>query len=232
LEAGDGNCSIYFLNFTKHQSISKLTHFSLFCRKSFTLHSLLMKKSLLIKLHLYCGLFTCFYLISFGVSSIVMNHKLEVDNKTVKKTWNAWVKVDQFLSDSELAEDVKNQLKLMGWTPQWQFERDSTNFRFTVTHLAKTNKLDLNLNTGEVQISDIPKGFWAVLHGLHFFNGRIPNAPFFLKTWMVYQWLTLLVLLVSLVLGLWLWLKYSYRTWELFFFGGLFLISIILMILI
>jgi hypothetical protein len=157
---------------------------------------------------------------------------MDVDHKTVKRTWEAEVKVDHSLPDRDLAEDVKNQLKLMGWAPQWQIQRDSTHFRFTVTHLAKTNQLALNLDTGEVQISDIPKGFWAVLHGLHFFNGRIPNAPFFLKTWIVYQWLALLVLLVSLILGLWLWLKYSYKTWELFVFGGLFLFSVLLMILI
>ncbi|MBK8504340.1 MAG: hypothetical protein IPL46_20315 [Saprospiraceae bacterium] len=190
-----------------------------------------MKKSLLIKLHLYCGLFTCFYLLAFGVSSIILNHKMEVDNKTVKKTWHSQVQIDPNLNDNELAESLGDQLGIMGWLPPWQFKKDSTNFNLQVTHLAKTSELEVNLISGAVIVNEIPKGFLATLHGLHFFNGRIPNAPFFLKTWIVYQWLALFVLFISLVLGLWLWLKYSYRTWELLVFGGLFIFSCLIMLL-
>lgn len=190
-----------------------------------------MKKSTLIKLHLYCGLFTSFYLIAFGVSSIILNHKIKVENTAVKKTWTDQITPDPSLADQELAENVRNQLGMMGWTPPWQFKRDSINFKFGLVHLAKTSQLNLDLNSGQVEVAEIPKGFWAVLHGLHFFNGRIPNAPFFLKTWIVYQWLTLLVLLFSLILGLWLWIKYSHKTWELYVFGGLFFLSFLLMVL-
>ena len=190
-----------------------------------------MKKSTLIKLHLYCGLFTSFYLIAFGFSSIVLNHKIDLDHKSVAGTWTEKVAVDTSLQNKDLSEKVRNQLGLMGWIPYWQFRRDSVHFQFNVTHLAKTNKVKVDLRNGKTEISDIPKGFWATLHGLHFFNGRIPNAPFFLKTWMVYQWLALLVLLISLILGLWLWIAYSHRTWEIYVFGGLFFLTILIMIL-
>jgi hypothetical protein len=190
-----------------------------------------MKKSLLIKLHLYCGLFTCFYLLAFGVSSIILNHKIEVENTAVKKTWTDQVVIDQTLDDNGLAKSVRDQLDIMGWPPTWQFKRDSNTFQMNVTQLAKTSKLEVDLNSGAVKVDEIPKGFLATLHGLHFFNGRIPNAPFFLKTWIVYQWLALFVFLISLVLGLWLWLKYSYKPWELIVFGGLFIFSCLLMLL-
>ncbi|MDH3649348.1 MAG: hypothetical protein OEQ53_06670 [Saprospiraceae bacterium] len=190
-----------------------------------------MKKSTVTKLHLYCGLFTSFYLIAFGLSSIILNHKIDIENRTIERVWTDQVTVDPSLEDGEFAEDVRDQLGLMGWLPRWQFQRDSIFFRFHTTHLAKTNKIRLDLKTGEVEISEIPKGFLAVLHGLHFYNGKIPNAPFFLRTWVVYQWLTLLVLFTSLVLGLWLWLKYSRKTWELYLFGGLFALSILIMLL-
>lgn len=190
-----------------------------------------MKKSTLVKLHLYCGLFTSFYLIAFGFSSIILNHKVTLENTDVARTWTGQVQIDPARSDQDLAENLRDQLGLMGWVPPWQFKRDSLQFSCTVTHLAKTTTLQLDLQTGAVQGAEKPKGLLAVLHGLHFFNGNIPNAPFFLRTWMVYQWLTLLVLFFSLVLGLWLWLKYSYKTWELYTFGGLFLISCLLMLL-
>ena len=66
-----------------------------------------MKKSTLIKLHLYCGLFTAFYLIAFGFSSIVLNHKMDVENKAVKNRWSDQVVAEPSLTDKELAETVR-----------------------------------------------------------------------------------------------------------------------------
>ena len=191
-----------------------------------------MRKSLLIKIHLYCGLFTIFYLIAFGLSSIFLNHDIKVEKSDVTNRWNATVKIDQNLDDKDLAESVRDQLDLMGWLPPWQFKKDSVSFDFRITHLGRNYQVDLDLTTGEVFIEEAPKGFLAVLHGLHFFNGNIPNAPFFLRTWAVYQWLTLLTMLVSLIFGLWLWLKYNYQTWEGLVFGGVFVATIIIMMMI
>lgn len=190
-----------------------------------------MKKSAWIKLHLYCGLFTSFYLIAFGFSSLVLNHKMQVDHSAVTDTWTGQVQVNTDLKDQELAEDLRDQLGLMGWVPPWEYRKDATQFRFVLTHLAKNSELKVDLGSGAVTVAESPKGLLAVLNGLHFFNGRIPNAPFFLRTWMVYQWLTLLVLFFSLLLGLWLWIRYSHKTWELYVFGGLFLISCLLMLM-
>ncbi len=141
------------------------------------------------------------------------------------------VTLETSLDDMPLAESVSDQLGLMGWLPPWQFQRDSASFRFQVTHFGKTNQIAIDFKTSTAEVQEMPKGFVAVLHGLHFFNGKIPNAPFFLRTWMVYQWLALLVLFISLILGIWLWLKYSYRTWEFYVFGGVFGLSIFIMCL-
>ena len=191
-----------------------------------------MKKILLIKLHLYAGLFTSFYLIAFGLSSIILNHKIDVENKDISKTWSTKVEVNPELENVELAESLRDKLNIMCWVPHWNIQRDSAQFKCQLTHLAKTTDLTLDFNTGMVQLEEKPKGLIAVLNGLHFFNGNIPNAPFVLRTWAVYQWLTLLTLFTALVLGLWLWLKYSRKTWELYLFGGLFIFSCILMVLI
>ena len=187
------------------------------------------KKSTLIKLHLYCGLFTCFYILALGTSSLILNHGLRVEDQVIKSSWEAVVEIDISLGDQELAASVRDQLGIMGWLPTWRIQRDTTHFRFVSNHYAKTNLLTLDLNSGKIRVEVVPKGFLATFHSLHFFNGRIPNAPFFLKTWIVYQWLGLLVLLFSLILGLWLWLKFSHKTWELYVFGGLFLLSILIM---
>lgn len=191
-----------------------------------------MKKNLLIKLHIYCGLFTVFYLVAFGLSSIVLNHGLNLERSEVTREWFSGVQVDPELSNRDLAESVKNQLGLMGWVPYWKFKRDSDSFLFEVTHPGRNYQINLKFADESVKVAELPKGFFAVLHGLHFFNGNVPNAPSFLSTWAVYQWLTLLTMLASMILGLWLWLKYHYQTWEGLVFGSVLLVTMVILALI
>ena len=189
-----------------------------------------LNKNLLIKLHVYAGLFTFIYLLAFGVSSLILNHQWSVENKEVKSTREQLLEFDPTLSDLELAEQIRDGLGLMGWLPRWQFKRDSASFRFGVTHLAKNYNLNVNLQAGMVQIQEIPKGFLHVFHTLHFFNGNLPNAPLLVRSWAIYQYLTLTVMVISLILGLWLWWKYSYESWHIWLFGGIFLGSLLLMV--
>lgn len=160
-----------------------------------------------------------------------MNHKINVEKKDVTHKWNTKIQVDAGLSDLRLAENIRDQMGFMGWTPPWEYKRDSTSFQFMITHTGRNYYLDVNPITGDLTVAEAPKGFIAVLHGLHFFNGNIPNAPFLIRTWAVYQWFTLFVLFISLVLGVWLWIKYSYKSWEGLVFGSLFIGSIIIMML-
>ncbi len=191
-----------------------------------------MKKSLLIKLHLYAGIFTSFYLVAFGLSAIILNHNIDVENNDITHEWKTKLTIDNSLKDEDLAINIRDQVGEMGWVPPWTFQRDSSNFNFKIVHLGKEVFVNANLITGETNFAEAPKGFGAVFHGLHFFNGKIPNAPWFIKTWTAYQWLSLFVMFISLILGLWLWLKYSYKPWQGVVFGGLFIGTILIMILI
>lgn len=188
-----------------------------------------MKKSFWIRIHLYCGLFTSFYLLAFGVSSIILNHKLNIEKETVTKTWTTHVNYDPNSTGLDMALQIRDSLGLMGWVPPWEIKKDSLSLDFEITHLGKTVDFELNLDTGVLHAKERPKGILAVMHELHFFDGNVPNAPFLLRTWAVYQWLTLFVLLISLFIGIWIWIRYGHKTWELYVFGGIFLISVMLM---
>lgn len=190
-----------------------------------------MKKSLLIKLHLYTGLFTSFYLVAFGVSTLIMNHKVQVERKELAKEWKATVSNVSGLPDLEKAQTIRDELGIMGWIPRWKFKSEKTLFHFSVTHPGRSYEFSYNSSTSEVHLREFPKGFVAVFHGLHFLNGKIPNAPLLIRSWAIYQWLALFMMLISLVLGIWLWLKFSYRQWQGIVFGGLFLCTLILMML-
>ena len=191
----------------------------------------MFKKSLLIKLHLYSGLFTAFYLLAFGFSALVLNHNVKLDNNEFTKTWETEMTIDSSLPDQQLAESIRDGIGIMGWLPRWQFKRDSATFAFGVTHLGRNFRIAANLQSGKIEVKEAPKGLLAVFNGLHFLNGRIPNAPLLIRTWAIYQWFALFVMAISLILGLWLWIKYNYKVWQGWAFGGLFIITIITMIL-
>ena len=190
-----------------------------------------MKKSLLIKLHLYSGIFTSFYLLAFGFSALIVNHDIKLENREITSKWETEIQIDSALPDLKLAESIRDQIGFMGWLPGWEIKRDSIHFEFMVTHTGRNYYLKANTSTGKVEVSEAPKGFLAVFHGLHFFNGATPNAPLLIRTWKIYQWLTLFVMTISLILGIWLWLKYNYKPWQGIVFGSLFIGTIILMIL-
>lgn len=191
-----------------------------------------MKTSLLVKLHLYTGLFIALYILAFGVSSIIMNHDLKVEKNDITKTWETRVPLKLEVPDLELAESIKEELDIMGWPLPWEFKRDSMQFHFSIIHPGRKYLLSYRKSDGMVKVDEIPRGFTAVFHGLHFLNGKIPNAPFLIRSWQIYQWLALLSMLVSLILGVWLWLKNHYKPWQGIVFGSLFILTLILMILI
>jgi hypothetical protein len=190
-----------------------------------------MKTSLLIKLHLYTGIFISFYILAFGVSSIILNHDLKVERSEVTKIWETNVSVDPSMPELQLAENIRNELNLMGWLLPWEFKRDSAQFKFSMVHPGRKYHLSYDILNGMVKIEEMPRGFLVVFHGLHFLNGKPPNAPFLIKSWVVYQWVGLLSMFISLILGIWLWLKNHYKPWQGIVFGSLFVGTLIIMYL-
>ena len=191
-----------------------------------------MKKSILIKLHLYAGIFTSFYLLAFGFSALVLNHNIDVDRKEVTQTWQTTIDVDTAKSNLEMAQNIRDKLGIMGWLPRWEMKREQDNFNFTITHPGRKYNLMLDMVNSHLSVEEMPKGFLAVFHGLHFLNGKIPNAPFLIRSWAVYQWIALFSIAVSIILGVWLWLKYRYQAWQGIVFGMVIAGTIILMILV
>ncbi len=68
-----------------------------------------MKKSLLIKLHIYAGLFTCFYLIAFGLSALKMNHNIAIEKKIITNQWDIQIRIDNSLPNKELAAEIRDK---------------------------------------------------------------------------------------------------------------------------
>lgn len=189
-----------------------------------------IKKSQLIKWHVYAGLFTSVYILAFAFSSLVLNHGWDLENKEVTDYWETTLQLDTSLENDALSHLIQDSLQIMGWIPYWEFRRDAEQFKFRVTHFGKDHRITTNLINGRVTVEGVSKGVLATFHGLHFFNGKIPGASIFLRSWAVYQWLTMAVLVISLILGLILWARFNIHKWHLYLFGGLTVVSLIIML--
>ena len=78
------------------------------------------------------------------MSTLKLNHDIQFERKITTKKWNTQISINDSLPNKELATEIRNQIGLMGWTPYWEFRRDSTNFNFQIQHL-NSGKLYNNL---------------------------------------------------------------------------------------
>jgi hypothetical protein len=79
----------------------------------------------LLNIHLYGGLICAPYLIIFGFSSLHFNHHFgfaEAELKSIE--WQAPLNTQPDKDDNAMAEAVRNDLGLMGWTLPWKMKRE------------------------------------------------------------------------------------------------------------
>jgi hypothetical protein len=115
--------------------------------------------------------------------------------------------VDPTLNDVQLAESIRDSLSLMGWPLPWRMWRDSISLSFEMEQPAKRYFISYKFSTSALDVVEIDKGFWRALNSLHG-AGQVPNAPF---TWL-WHWYTraaVLIGILSIITGIYIWLKSS-----------------------
>ncbi|WP_149275811.1 PepSY domain-containing protein [Pareuzebyella sediminis] len=188
-----------------------------------------LKKINFIQWHLYAGLFTAFYVLAFAISSLLLNHDAKIENTHTTSTWQAMVDIDPSLSDQDLCLKIRDDLAMIGWPTDWKRENNGI-LNFKIVHQAKESQLSANLSTGKVNVNEVGKGFFATFQALHFFSGKIPNGNLWLRSWQVYQWLTMIIMVISLVSGMWLWIKYVRKKKFIALFISIWALSLFLML--
>jgi hypothetical protein len=186
------------------------------------------------KLHLYGGLLCFWYLIIFAVTSLQFQHqfaflqpKVFVERDTLKVA-----PLNLNNTDSAVATKLRTELNIAGWYLPWETYRDEQKKFHTEIESPKANyKLEYNSQTSSILISKKEKGLWGIIKFLHGFAGGMPGAPM-LIVWEVYTYLSLFVVLFSIISGVWLWAtKRVYRKDGLLFIG-LTLVAVLLVVLI
>ena len=165
-------------------------------------------QSLLRKIHIYGGLACFWYLIILGISSLNFNHDfdfMEQPGESIHWQQQSMV-LDPEYDDMKLAETIRDSLSLMGWPFPWEMWRDSTrSLHFAMEQPAKRYAVTYDFLEHTVNVTETDRGFWHVFNSLHG-AGAIPNGPF-TKLWQWYTRATVLTVILSIVTGLYLWIK-------------------------
>jgi hypothetical protein len=163
-------------------------------------------RKLLLSVHFYGGLACFWYLIILGVSSLNFNHHFPfMDGNKNETEWARTVShITEDQENLKVSEDLRDSLGLVGWPLYWETWRDSTGiFHFVVEQPGKRYEIDYSFQDRTARVKETQKNFWRVFNALHGF-GSVPRAPF-MDLWSWYTRLTVLVVVFSVMSGVYLW---------------------------
>lgn len=166
-----------------------------------------MLRKLILKIHLYGGLLCFWYLIILAVSSFHYQHKFSYstnpDPNKILSEKKVTVAVNKDVM--AMANDLKDALDIPGWCLFWMTSRDSQGLLHTSVQNPKaTYDLIYHPDSSYVHITKTNYGFWRIVKSLHAFGGKMPNGTL-LKFWGIYTYLCIIVVLFSILSGIWLW---------------------------
>jgi len=145
-----------------------------------------MRKNL-IRLHLYAGLLCFPYFIIFGISSLNFNHHFKFTNPGENiSIWQKQINIPPFKDNEQFSADVRDSLGLMGWA--YNVKKDSTGFRFIVSHPGKNYAIKITNNEKPIRVEETRKGVWSVFISLHGFGGEMPGAPELINAWVLFEY--------------------------------------------
>jgi hypothetical protein len=121
------------------------------------------------------------------------------------ETWSKPIRLaNNFQDDLLLSETLRDSLLLIGWPLPWETWHDSTGlFHFALEHPGKRYVVDYTFKDQVAHVQEIPKGFWRVFNNMHG-SGAVPNSMF-MKTWKWYSRITVVLVVFSVFLGIYLW---------------------------
>jgi hypothetical protein len=131
---------------------------------------------------------------------------------------NKSLRLDESLDDLKLAEAIRDSLSLMGWPLPWEMWRDSAALHFAMEQPAKRYFITHTFASNTTRIVANNKGFWRVFNSLHG-AGYVPNGSF-TTLWHWYTGITVMVGILSIITGLYIWItSKEEKKWGLIMLG-------------
>jgi hypothetical protein len=160
-------------------------------------------RKLLLKIHLYGGLFAVGYFVVFILSALMLNHDPAFLRPTnVEEKWANSIGKIQAANQENLIKEIKDSLGIIGNTGKWSISKNKMgNLVFKAFQPSKVHRVVYK--TDSVYVTTTKKGFWHTLQGLHFVTHKIYGAKF--NGWYLYSYICTTYLLFAIISGLWLW---------------------------
>ena len=167
-----------------------------------------MIRKWVLNLHLYGGLLGSSYLVILGLSSIAFNHHMAPDRALLPAiTWQHPLTMSVTGDDMEVASKARDALGLFGWPLPWEMHREvNDDLRFDLARPGKYYSIHLNQDKKMIYVAEKRTGYLSVIRELHGFSGELPGAKF-MNIWSVYTEATTWIVFLSLISGVYLWLK-------------------------
>ena len=157
-------------------------------------------------LHLYGGLVTCWYLLILGYTSLGFNHPaLQFKSSEPKVHSERPLAIPTATDDLKLAEEVRDQLGLIGWPLPWNMKHDVKNdLGFEMGRPGRKYWIQLDRSAGKAKIESENQSVFEILRFLHGSTEGVPISRY-MTAWGLYTEVTTWFVLFAVGSGVILW---------------------------
>jgi hypothetical protein len=181
----------------------------------------LKRRNFLNKFHVYGGLFTAGFLISFSYSAFYHQHHLKYPKPGDKIThWEQQLTIPDIPDKLAFKLAVRDSMGLFGHAPWWEDYNDSLGIHhFMIARPGKKYWITVPEQGNIFKVEEVRTGFWDVLFQLHPLSGGMSGhgkGPFFIKAWRMISFPMALVLFGVMLITIHFWYARSFhkrRSW-------------------
>lgn len=128
------------------------------------------------KFHIYGGLLTAGFLLTFGFSAIQHQHHFKLPQPKRVKHWKKEFKVPQVEDHLEFKLAVRDSLGLYGHAPWWEDYTDSLGVKhFMITRPGKRYWVTVPGDNNVWEVAESRTGFLEVLNAIHPLSAGMQN---------------------------------------------------------
>ncbi len=173
-------------------------------------------KNLLLKIHIYGGLFSVGFLITFSYSAFVHQHHPKFPKPGEKTVlWEQSLHIPEIEDNHKFKLAVRDSLELFGHAPWWKDYHDSLGVHhFMISRPGKQYWVTVPKQGKIYQIKEVRTGFLDVMIQLHPLAAGMQGhgkGPSFIKVWKYISLATALVLLSVILISIQFWLRKSFK---------------------
>ncbi|MBI4664165.1 MAG: PepSY-associated TM helix domain-containing protein [Verrucomicrobia bacterium] len=173
------------------------------------------------KIHIYAGMFSILFIVFFGLSGFILNHRWKLWEwfpSRVETTREIAVQIPADGADLQKARAILKQINIDGELQRIVSEPTKQSFSFDVQRPGQTANVKLDTVSGKGTLKTTDLNAWSILHIMHIFSGHGDKNWKWANVWKFFSDLTAIIMVILAVSGFYMWLNLkTARRWGLIF---------------